>query len=133
MAIDYQKFKGRVPYASELFGVYQPLLGWKSQIIQRRLEDSPLTLLGFPRIFTIKDVERLLVYQGPDLILSIDGDDDINPQSDADVFRVNAVPILLDPPAYLDSLIVRFMSPEIEVSLRDLPTLLSGQPSGIRC
>jgi len=31
-------YKGTLPYASELFGIYQPLLGWKSQITQRRYD-----------------------------------------------------------------------------------------------
>jgi hypothetical protein len=30
MADDLNLFKGTFPYASELMGVYQPLLGWKS-------------------------------------------------------------------------------------------------------
>src|SRR5262245_45877195 len=34
----FDAFKGILPYASELFGIYQPLLGWKSQIIQKRYE-----------------------------------------------------------------------------------------------
>src|SRR5882724_12925915 len=29
--VDLNKFKNVLPYASELFGLYQPLLGWKSQ------------------------------------------------------------------------------------------------------
>lgn len=32
----FEGYKGTLPYASEVFGVYQPLLGWKSAIIQRR-------------------------------------------------------------------------------------------------
>lgn len=32
-----KEFKYRLPYASELFGVYQPLLGWKSKRIQKRI------------------------------------------------------------------------------------------------
>src|SRR5262245_50219975 len=32
----FQQYKGILPYASELFGVYQPLLGWKSKRSQRR-------------------------------------------------------------------------------------------------
>jgi len=32
----FQDYKGILPYASELFGVYQPLLGWKSKRHQRR-------------------------------------------------------------------------------------------------
>ena len=27
---DLSSYKGILPYSSELFGVYQPLLGWKS-------------------------------------------------------------------------------------------------------
>jgi hypothetical protein len=34
----FDDYKGILPYASELFGIYQPLLGWKSQIIQRRYD-----------------------------------------------------------------------------------------------
>jgi hypothetical protein len=36
MKIDFAKFQGSLPYSSELFGVYQPLLGWKSRRIKRR-------------------------------------------------------------------------------------------------
>jgi hypothetical protein len=31
---------GTLPYASELFGVYQPLLGWRSALAQSRLSDA---------------------------------------------------------------------------------------------
>ena len=31
MSLDLNLFKGLTPYASELFGIYQPLLGWKSK------------------------------------------------------------------------------------------------------
>src|SRR5215216_5043468 len=36
--MDYQKFKGIKPYASELLGLYQTLLGWKSQSAIRRVK-----------------------------------------------------------------------------------------------
>src|SRR5262249_47721753 len=32
----FDDYKGILPYAAELFGIYQPLLGWKSRIIQQR-------------------------------------------------------------------------------------------------
>src|SRR6266542_4422215 len=32
MALDLSQFTGTAPYGSELFGVYQPLLGWKSRL-----------------------------------------------------------------------------------------------------
>jgi len=35
--IDLTTFVGRLPYASELFGVYQPLLGWKSRLTTARI------------------------------------------------------------------------------------------------
>lgn len=34
----FEDYKGTLPYSSELFGIYQPLLGWKSQIILKRYE-----------------------------------------------------------------------------------------------
>jgi hypothetical protein len=34
----FDDYKGVLPYASELFGIYQPLLGWKSRIISERYE-----------------------------------------------------------------------------------------------
>jgi len=37
MRIDLTKFTETLPYASELFGIYQPLLGWKSKRIVRRI------------------------------------------------------------------------------------------------
>lgn len=33
-------YTGTLPYASELFGIYQPLLGWKSQLTAQRFEKS---------------------------------------------------------------------------------------------
>jgi enamine deaminase RidA (YjgF/YER057c/UK114 family) len=37
MALDLSQFAGTIPYASELFGVYQPLLGWKGLRMQLRV------------------------------------------------------------------------------------------------
>ena len=28
---DVSRFRGTLPYASEIFGVYQPLIGWRSR------------------------------------------------------------------------------------------------------
>ena len=35
--IDLKKFKEIPPYATELFGVYQPLLGWKGNLAKNRI------------------------------------------------------------------------------------------------
>jgi hypothetical protein len=40
----FDDFKGSLPYASEVFGIYQPLLGWKSQIIRERYDRIRLRL-----------------------------------------------------------------------------------------
>lgn len=34
------QFKSTLPYASEIFGVYQPLIGWKSKRVQQRLNQG---------------------------------------------------------------------------------------------
>ena len=68
---DFKSYKGVLPYASELFGVYQPLLGWKSKRIQRRLArglaDDPVDILTqlarahVPQLTIEVDRNRLLV------------------------------------------------------------------------
>lgn len=40
MKVDFDKYKGSLPYASELFGIYQPLLGWRSRQINDRLRSE---------------------------------------------------------------------------------------------
>src|SRR5215510_2982103 len=44
MKIDFKKFQGVLPYASELYGVYQPLIGWRSRRIQDRVQGGLNTI-----------------------------------------------------------------------------------------
>ena len=44
MPVDLSVFAGRVPYASEVYGVYQPLLGWKSHRQVNRVRPGLLAL-----------------------------------------------------------------------------------------
>ena len=37
MPLDLSAFAGTLPYDSQLYGIYQPLLGWKSQLQKDRL------------------------------------------------------------------------------------------------
>ncbi len=37
---DLDQFKNVLPYASEIFGVYQPLIGWRGRRIGRRIKDG---------------------------------------------------------------------------------------------
>jgi hypothetical protein len=43
---EIKDYKGILPYASELFGIYQPLLGWKSKLISERYKGFRATLYG---------------------------------------------------------------------------------------
>jgi hypothetical protein len=43
---DLNGYKGILPYASELFGIYQPLLGWKSKRIQIRYDAFRFAVLN---------------------------------------------------------------------------------------
>ena len=38
MKIDLTKFQGSLPYSSEMYGIYQPLLGWKSARVAARVD-----------------------------------------------------------------------------------------------
>jgi hypothetical protein len=57
----FQDYKGILPYASELFGVYQPLLGWKSKRQSRRFNK------GYA-VDVLRPIERLAEAFDPTLI-----------------------------------------------------------------
>jgi hypothetical protein len=42
MNINFNKFKNSLPYASEMYGIYQPLLGWKSKRMLQRFKPDLL-------------------------------------------------------------------------------------------
>lgn len=50
---DIEKYKGITPYASEHYGVYQPLLGWQSKLTKRWLQRD--SFLIDPRLHAIFD------------------------------------------------------------------------------
>src|SRR6202008_1720186 len=52
VAIDLSKFKGVLPYDSQLYGIYQPLLGWRSSLQVGRL-DSGLTWTRRAYLWTV--------------------------------------------------------------------------------
>src|SRR5262245_2933688 len=45
MADDLSRFKGLLPYASELMGIYQPLLGWRSKLRRMRISQEAMASL----------------------------------------------------------------------------------------
>ncbi|MDO9175810.1 MAG: hypothetical protein Q7V62_13470, partial [Actinomycetota bacterium] len=34
----FEPYTGTLPYASEIFGVYQPMIGWRSQRMRQRVD-----------------------------------------------------------------------------------------------
>ncbi len=44
MKIDFDKFNETLPYSSEMYGIYQPLLGWRSRLMTRRIVDGMKTM-----------------------------------------------------------------------------------------
>ena len=55
---NFDEFKGTYPYASELFGVYQPLLGWKSRQGKERAAIDSRRLLGALMMGVQQDGQR---------------------------------------------------------------------------
>lgn len=54
---DLKQFQNILPYASEMFGVYQPLLGWKSRRMQKRImtavqKDQSQAIHRFAKLFS---------------------------------------------------------------------------------
>ena len=63
MAIDLTTFTGLTPYASELFGIYQPLLGWKSKRKQRWVgkHQRALLIAALDKLQTLTPARAALV------------------------------------------------------------------------
>jgi hypothetical protein len=66
MKIDFERFKGSLPYASELFGIYQPLLGWKSKMTEDRLaRDHDAVIRSLSERAVARTRSDVLVRSGP--------------------------------------------------------------------
>ena len=50
---DIEKYKGITPYASEHYGVYQPLLGWESKLTKNWIQRGGILI--DPRVKRILD------------------------------------------------------------------------------
>lgn len=64
---DVQKYRGTPPYASELYGVYQPLLGWQSSLTKKWLQRGGS--IADPRLRRILDGR---IAPGPQEVLNPD-------------------------------------------------------------
>ncbi len=122
MERDLSKFVGRLPYASELYGVHQPLLGWRSRLSQKRVS-SALRLPPFPRQILISNKDQtgdghptyvFMPAQHPGEGISVNDKGEIQ-QVDADavdLFAVDAGLIRFQTPEHLDGLLVRSIQAE---------------------
>jgi len=63
--IDYSQFQRKLPYASQLFGVYQPLIGWKGAQALRRAAQEQRSLTSYltARMYVDSGVRRQLAGQ----------------------------------------------------------------------
>src|SRR5262245_44214216 len=62
MKFDPEKFKETLPYSSELFGVYQPLIGWKSRLISVRLRHERQRVHQLAAARLVREQSRMLAY-----------------------------------------------------------------------
>lgn len=75
---DLTEYTSVLPYASELFGIYQPILGWKSKFSKRRFEsgfllDKKNILKTLPKYFIDKEKLNLNISEGdsPEIKISM--------------------------------------------------------------
>lgn len=73
MALDLSLFKGLTPYASEMFGVYQPLLGWKSLRKRRWIGRQQAALMASAvRKLQALSPSRAALTQAPRILVASD-------------------------------------------------------------
>ncbi|MED1287550.1 hypothetical protein [Bacillus mycoides] len=108
MLIDFSKFKGTFPYSKEMYGIFQPLIGWKSRLTMNRINNQ------FPPISPIPSFNSKQKF-------TIDLEDVIRVHDFIDLFKQNKEEIQFDTPDFLDSLIVRYLQLEIRKALPSHP------------
>lgn len=100
---DLSAYIGTLPYASELFGIYQPLLGWKSKLTERRFD-----LLRQRAYFAIAE-KVLNRVRAPITVQVVDGHDAHAARFANAQFKVDNLK-----PINLERISRSFLSPSIE-------------------
>ena len=65
---DFSRYKNILPYDSEIFGVYQPMIGWKSKRIsnvQRRVLNSQANSKSITSAGMYPSIVQLMLLQVP--------------------------------------------------------------------
>jgi hypothetical protein len=122
MERDLRKFAGCLPYASELYGVHQPLLGWKSRLARLRVWQG-LSLPKFPRRVRAALEERGVNVQfARERGFLIDREGRLtNFRDDIDLFADQEREARFAVPEFLDSLLVRSLQESARRDLSSVP------------
>lgn len=118
------KFRGLLPYSSEMLGIYEPLIGWRSRLTDLRLQKSATALPDLPALVDISPGgSGMLVQLGPNFTAEIntDGLFAFLDRNEPDLFAKDP-DIHLDRPEHLDGLILRQLQLEAASKLHSHPT-----------
>lgn len=123
MELVIEKFRSQRPYASEMFGVFQPLLGWKSALTKARLSALPLLIPGLAEaVEVVPGRDGLQVSLGPEYSLAVNSDGVIGgQQGQPDLFTNPPLRIRFRHPAHVDGLILRYLTPQLQERLAAHP------------
>lgn len=121
MKVNFDNFRGTLPHASEIYGVFQPLLGWKSRLTANRLNGAEIRLPAFPPLVGISSDQNhmMSIVIGRDRAATINASGVISPSQPGDLFASPPELIRFDTPEYVDGLIVRFLQREARPQLVD--------------
>ncbi|EUC12647.1 hypothetical protein [Paraburkholderia hospita] len=118
------KFRGTLPYASEMLGVYEPLIGWLSRLTKIRLEAGKGRLPTLPPVLTsTPDETKMLIQLGPHsaAVINAEGVFSMLEEGEPDLFSKGTA-IQFERPEHLDCLILRELQ-------REAARLLSAHPT----
>jgi hypothetical protein len=123
MATDLDTFRGRLPYASEMFGVYQPLIGWKSALTKARVAIAPAFVPGLAEAAEVTPYRAgFKVAFATDYSVEVNADGVLGEQQGSpDLFADLPSRVRLRHPAHVDGLILRYLLPQLQRQLSEHP------------
>ena len=118
-----EKFRSRRPYASEMFGVFQPLLGWKSALTKARIAQLTTDIPGLAEPAYVSPFQGgFKVALGSDYTVLVNDDGVLGEQQGRpDLFTDPPSRVRFRHPAMVDGLILRFLTPGLQANLVDHP------------
>jgi hypothetical protein len=106
-----------------MFGVFQPLLGWKSALTKARLATVPAVIPGLAGSAVVTPYRGgYKVALGADYTVIVNADGVLGEQQGRpDLFHDPPSRIRFRHPAHVDGLILRYLSPELQAQLAEHP------------